>query len=124
MKLLGAVLIASERARGALSMGLFPGKDDVTVCWQPLLEFSATSPGFSYYQQHVTPHIGEAQAFLSEFPSEHLPPPTYDYTAETDLLEARLMDLDSISKAEIAFFDAKLNIAFGLLANLLLAQGS
>lgn len=82
-----------------------------STCWQPLLEND--SVGFLYRQEHVTSHIGQTarSIFLGddEVCSRTLEAPKYDYEAEAKMVLQRTAELDETTKAEVEFFDSKLD---------------
>lgn len=77
--------------------------------WQPLQETNGL--GFSFRQEHVTPHIGfTAKSFFvgdQKVCSRRLRNPRYKYNQEIRKLLQRSAALDDRQKMEIEFFDSK-----------------
>lgn len=79
--------------------------------WSPLVEVKPS--GLSFWQQHVTPHIGETGKSLYLGDTEvcrrsTVKDPRYDLREELDAVLTRSAGLDDLKKAEIEFFDNKL----------------
>lgn len=77
--------------------------------WSPLVE--AKKGGLSFWQMHVTPHIGETGK--SFYAGDHvicgrsLQSPRYDLREELRAVVRRSARLDEMKKAEVEFFDNK-----------------
>jgi len=86
------------------------------------------SRGFFAKQQHVAAFLQNASRddlVLTTMPSmDSVSRPSYNYTNEVHQLEMRLQSLSPMQLTEITFFDGKLNLAFGMLATLMLAYGA
>mmetsp|Transcript_43070 Transcript_43070/g.104244 ORF Transcript_43070/g.104244 Transcript_43070/m.104244 type:complete len:541 (+) Transcript_43070:524-2146(+) len=82
--------------------------------WEPLLEDDGF--GFFYYQQHVTPHIGQKASFIA-LPEEDrknrvAPPPTYSLRRQSEAREVieRMAGLDDVKKMQVEIFDNKIKV--------------
>ncbi|CAJ1910861.1 unnamed protein product [Cylindrotheca closterium] len=88
--------------------------------WKPLLEDNGS--GFFYYQQHVTPHIGEKAKFATAMPEEDRTTrvaraPTYSGSRQAEAIEviANMAELDDVKKIQVEVFDNKLLVAIAVL---------
>lgn len=83
--------------------------------WKPLVE--SNGKGFFYFQEFVTPHIGQTATFRylpeSERATRVVRPPNYSNSrnAEANQVISQMALLDDISKVEIETFDDKLYVA-------------
>jgi len=89
------------------------GTANTSACWQPLSEDDGK--GKFSEQQFVVPHIGRTARprtlSRQQVDARVAPDPEYNYTLEASLATARVASLAEPDKAEIRFFDSKLDVA-------------
>mmetsp|Transcript_25218 Transcript_25218/g.69650 ORF Transcript_25218/g.69650 Transcript_25218/m.69650 type:complete len:545 (+) Transcript_25218:109-1743(+) len=90
------------------------GKKGQEQNWEPLLEDDGF--GFFYYQQHVTPHIGQKASFFA-LPEEErkyrvASPPTYSRKRRVEAREVieRMAGLNDVKKMQVEVFDDKIRV--------------
>jgi hypothetical protein len=86
--------------------------------WEPLLEDNGE--GFFYFQEHVTPHIGEKAKFKflpeNDRQQRKAPPPKYSRSRFSEALDVieRMKQLDDIQKIQVEIFDVKTYVTSAL----------
>jgi len=92
--------------------------------WQALEE--DTDEGFFFFQEHVTPHIGTKAKMRvisdADRAARTAPAPNYDYPAEANLAIQRVSALTDRLKAEVEWYDDKLNVLITIFGTLMHTQ--